>query len=123
MWDPVPGDCTFRLTAAGDANIFNASASVSLNGQTRPPLRHADIVPGPATIEIGGVNQFWVIKPLLILTHDPDEPVTMEAWLENADGSTVQIPDGAGGTIEARCDWMIDEDAMSPLAIRISVTS
>lgn len=122
IWDPAPGDCTFKIQASGDEHLFNVSASVSVNGASRPPLRHDDIVHG-ASFDIGGKGQRWVIKPTVVLTADPDQPVVLRAWLENPDGSIVKIPDFDGGQIEARCEWDVDEAATSPLMIKISVSS
>jgi hypothetical protein len=99
------------------------AATVSVNGVNRPALLHQDIVPGPATIEIDEPDQFWTIRPTIILTSDPAEPVVMEATLENPDGTIVEIPRPGGGTRPAQCQWVVDEVAVSPLLIRLSIRS
>lgn len=123
IWSRVPVGSIFKIRARGDVNLFNALAGVVLNGQSRPMLRHDDIVPGPAEIAIDGPRQKWIIRPTVILTGDPDQPIELEAWLEDTAGNVVQVPDGADGLEDARCQWSIDEDALSPLAIRLLIRS
>lgn len=123
IWDPAPSDCIFKIKAAGDEHLFNVFASVSMNGQTRDQLRHDDIVRnGPAEVRVTAAGQRWVIKPTLFLSADPDDPITMEAWLENPDGTIVEIPIGGGKTQKAQCQWELDDDAF-PLRVKISVTT
>ena len=120
IWDPVPKGSTFKLKATGDEHLFNVFASVSLAGETQKPLRHGDIVPGPAELVISGKKR-WVIKPTLFLSADPEEPVVMTAWLENQ-GKIVQLKDDDGSLFDAKCEWKLDDDAM-PLRVKISVRS
>lgn len=125
IWDPAPA-CTFKLQArasnAPDADLFHVFATVSVNGAACPPLRHNDIVPGPALVLITAPGQRYVIKPTIILTHDTQDPIVLDGWLEDANGSDVQIQNADGSTTTARCRWEADDDA-TPLRIKISVTT
>ena len=122
IWDPVPNDCTLKLQATGDEDLFNVFASVRCNGVVAPPLRHHMIVPGPVRVPISADGTRWLIKPTLFLSADTDEPVILRAWLENADGSPVMIQDDDGSLFAASCEWQTDDDA-APIRVKISVGS
>lgn len=123
IWSRVPVGSVFKIRARGDQDLFNVMAGVVLNGQARPMLRHEQIVPGPASIDVDAPGQRWIIRPAVILTADPEDPVELEAWIEDQNGNVVQVPGGAGDLEDARCEWSIDEDALSPLTVRILIRS
>ena len=121
IWDPVPKGSRFRISARGDEDLFNVFASVSCEGDIKSPLRHDDIVPGPAAVPITG-KKSWVIKPTLFLSADTDDPVVLQAEVVDENGNVVKIKDDDGSEFEARCEWKIDDDD-KPLRIKISVRS
>jgi hypothetical protein len=123
VWTSVPVGSIFKLQCIGDGNTFDVSAFVSMNDDPQPSLEHDDIVPGPASVEITGKKQRWDIAPTLIVVSPLTKGIVMKAWLEDAAGNIVQVPDGNGGQEPAQCEWTTAKTAGTTLEILITIRS
>jgi hypothetical protein len=123
IWTSVPVGSIFKLQCIGDGNTFDVSALVSMNDDPQPSLEHDDIVPGPASIEITGKKQRWDIAATLIVVSTLTKGILMKAWLEDAGGTIVQVPDGNGGMKPAQCEWTSGKTAGSTLEVTITIRS
>ena len=126
-WSPVPAGSKFKIKATGDDDAYSIAVGVAKKGKKRPTIRHDAIDPGPAerpeppnTIEAG---DRWSFVPLITFFHEPDEPTTVEAWIEDENGKIVEVDGAPGQKRLAKCDWTIDDLEQSPFMITILVTA
>jgi hypothetical protein len=118
FWSPVPAGSVFKIKAAGDKTAFTIIVGRSRNGTPKGVFPFADLVPGPAQQVISAGDR-WIFTPVISLFHTVPAPVTVEAWVEDAAGATVTLPDDAGAAQPLRCSWSFT--AIGGNAIKIFV--
>jgi len=104
FWSPVPSGSIFKVKAAGDKNVFDITVGRSMNGANQTPVGFKSLVPGPASQEVVS-GQRWVFTCVVSLFSTPSNPVTLDAWVEDAQGNKVQLPDADGAPQDLDCDW------------------
>lgn len=104
FWSPVPSGSVFKIKAAGDKNVFDITVGRSMNGANQTPFGFTALVPGPASQQVVS-GQRWVFTAVVSLFSTPTNPVTLDAWVEDAAGNKVQLPDANGAPQDLVCDW------------------
>ena|ERR1700741_1462933 len=119
FWSPVPAGSVFKIKAAGDKTAFTIVVGRSRNGAPKPVIPFADLVPGPAQQVINAGDR-WSFTPVISLFSSVTKPVTVEAWVEDAAGAPVTLPDDAGAQQPLHCNWSFTAIGGTPLKIFVA---
>jgi hypothetical protein len=119
FWSPVPAGSVFKIKAAGDKTAFTIVVGRSRNGTPKGVMPFADLVPGPAQQVVAATDR-WVFTPVISLFHAVTTPVTVEAWVEDAGGTTITLPDDAGAQQPLHCNWTFTAIGGHPLKIFVA---
>ncbi len=103
FWRPIPAGSTFKASASGDENKFNVLVAIHLNGKPLPPLRHHDLIPGPAKIAFNA-GDHYVFDVALSVFSKPDKPIDYTMSVVDAAGKVVSI-----NGIALQCDTSMSD--------------
>jgi hypothetical protein len=116
FWSPVPAGSIFKIKGVGDVNTFDITVGRSRNGAHQTPIGHKQIVPGPASQSVAA-GERWAFTVVVSLFSTPPDPVQINAWLEDAGGKKVQLPDANGAPADLLCSWVFASDGASLIKI------
>lgn len=118
IWRPIPDGTIIKAQAVGDDEVYNAFITVRRNGVQEPSIRHQQLDPGPASRPMSSADRVTLRGSLGVL-RDVERPVTLEIWLEDENANPIDVIDGTGGMVPARCQWAVASTAMSPQLIEL----
>jgi hypothetical protein len=119
FWSPVPDHSVFTIRASGDQNVFDVTVGRSLNGGHQVPFGYNDLVPGPAS-QVIARGERWAFTVVVSLFSTPDNPVIVDANMEDAAGNTVSLPHADGAPMTLECQWRIARVGASMIKILVA---
>ncbi|HEU4888068.1 MAG TPA: hypothetical protein VFV49_09290 [Thermoanaerobaculia bacterium] len=119
FWSPVPSGSVFKIKAAGDKTSFTIVVGRSRNGTAKPVIPFGDLVPGPAE-QVVNAGDRWSFTPVISLFHTGTDPVTVEAWVEDGAGTTLNLPDDNGAPQPLQCSWTFNTVGGNALKIFVA---
>jgi len=120
FWSPVPSGSVFKIKAAGDKTAFTIVGGRSRNGTSKPVMPFSDLVPGPAE-QVVNTGDRWSFTPVISLFQDVPQAITVEAWVEDGNGTTISLPDDSGAPQPLNCTWAFS--AMGGNVLKIFVAA